>query len=190
MQKKMRSKLFFANKGSKTARIRQIRQTKINPYKIGQIRQKSARNWESARNIFCPPDDFQIRQNFANLAEKTAIRKRCKAVLNMPLSEVEKNQRCQIKKFKSARSDVKIRQNPPFSIGQICQKPARNLELFVPFFTPWGSVLCFFYCGFGLISGVDEVKYFFLFLSFFCVRLRNYLKKKCIKEFDKKTDFR
>jgi hypothetical protein len=74
MQKKVRSKLFFANKGSKTARIRQ---TKTNPYKIGQIRQKSARNWESARNIFCPPDDFQIRQNFANLAEKTAIWQRC-----------------------------------------------------------------------------------------------------------------
>jgi hypothetical protein len=73
MQKKVRSKLFFANKGSKTARIRQIHQTKTNSYKIGQIRQKSARNWESARNIFCPPDDFQIRQNFANLAEKTAI---------------------------------------------------------------------------------------------------------------------
>jgi hypothetical protein len=53
-------------------------------------------------------------------------------------------QRCEIKKIKSARSDVKIRQNPPFSIGQIRQKSARNLELFVPFFTPWGSVLWFF----------------------------------------------
>jgi hypothetical protein len=72
-KKKGQASLFFANKGSKPARIRQIRQTKTNPYKIGQIRQKSARNWESARNIFCPPDDFQIRQNFANLAEKTAI---------------------------------------------------------------------------------------------------------------------
>jgi hypothetical protein len=40
--------------------------------------------------------------------------------------------------FKSARSDVKIRQNTPFSIGQIRKKYARNLELFVPFFTPWG----------------------------------------------------
>jgi hypothetical protein len=53
-------------------------------------------------------------------------------------------QRCQIKKIKSARSDVKICQNPPFSIGQIRQKSARNLELFVPFFTPWGSVLWVF----------------------------------------------
>jgi hypothetical protein len=34
---------------------------------------KSARNWESPRNIFCLPDDFQIGQNFPNLAEKTAI---------------------------------------------------------------------------------------------------------------------
>jgi hypothetical protein len=34
---------------------------------------KSARNWESARNMFCLPDNFQIRQNCSNLAEKTAI---------------------------------------------------------------------------------------------------------------------
>jgi hypothetical protein len=67
-------------------------------------------------------------------------------------------QRCQINFFKSAKSDVKICQNPPFSIDQIRQKSARNLELFAPFFTPWGSVLWFFYCGFGLISGVAEVK--------------------------------
>jgi hypothetical protein len=41
---KMRNKLIFANTDSKTARIRQIRQTKTNPCKIGQdppeIRQK------------------------------------------------------------------------------------------------------------------------------------------------------
>jgi hypothetical protein len=43
--------------------------------------------------------------------------------------------------LRSARSDVKIRQNPPDSIGQISQKSARNLELFMSFFTPWGSVL-------------------------------------------------
>jgi hypothetical protein len=41
--------------------------------KLVKIRQKSARNWKPARNIFCPPDDFQIRQNCPNLAEKTAI---------------------------------------------------------------------------------------------------------------------
>jgi hypothetical protein len=70
MQEKVRNKLFFANKDSKTAKIRQ---TKTNPCKIYQIRQKSARNWETTGNIFCPPEDFQIRQNFANLAEKTAV---------------------------------------------------------------------------------------------------------------------
>jgi hypothetical protein len=48
MQEKVRNKLFFANIDSKTARIRQ---TKPKPCKIGQIRQKSARNWQSARNI-------------------------------------------------------------------------------------------------------------------------------------------
>jgi hypothetical protein len=45
--------------------------------KIGQIRQKSARNWEPARNKKFPPDNFQIRQNCPNLAEKTAIWQRC-----------------------------------------------------------------------------------------------------------------
>jgi hypothetical protein len=39
------------------------------------------------------------------------------------------------KKFISARSDVKIRQNPPSRIGQIRQKSARNLDDFWPFFT-------------------------------------------------------
>jgi hypothetical protein len=37
--------------------------------------------------------------------------------------------------FKSARSDVKIRQNPPRRIGQIRQKSARNWDDFRPFFT-------------------------------------------------------
>jgi hypothetical protein len=78
MQEKVRKKMISANKDSKTARIRQ---TKTSLCKIGQIRQKSARNWEPARNICCPPDDFQIRQNFPNLAEKTAIWQRCSPLL-------------------------------------------------------------------------------------------------------------
>jgi hypothetical protein len=57
------------------------------------------------------------------------------------------SQRCQINFFKSARSDVKIRQNPPFSISQIRQKSAKNppeIQSFLYlFFTPWGSVLFF-----------------------------------------------
>jgi hypothetical protein len=44
-------------------------------------------------------------------------------------------QRCQMNFFKSARSDVKIRQNPPRRIGQIRQKSARNWDDFRPFFT-------------------------------------------------------
>jgi hypothetical protein len=79
MQVKVRTKLFFANRGSETAGIRQISQTKTKPCKIGPIRQKSARNWESARNSFCLPANFQIRQNFPNLAEKTAIWQRWNA---------------------------------------------------------------------------------------------------------------
>jgi hypothetical protein len=35
--------------------------------------------------------------------------------------------------FKSARSDVKIRQNPPSRIDQIHQKSARNWDDFRPF---------------------------------------------------------
>jgi hypothetical protein len=61
----------------KPPEFRQICQTKINLCKIGQIRQKSARNWEPARNKKFPPDNFQIRQNCPNLAEKTAIWQRC-----------------------------------------------------------------------------------------------------------------
>jgi hypothetical protein len=37
--------------------------------------------------------------------------------------------------FKSARSEVKIRQNPPRRIGQIRQKSARNWDDFRPFFS-------------------------------------------------------
>jgi hypothetical protein len=37
-----------------------------------------------------------------------------------------RTQRCQMIFFKSARSDVKIRQNPPETINQIRQKSARN----------------------------------------------------------------
>jgi hypothetical protein len=37
--------------------------------------------------------------------------------------------------FKSARSDVKIHQNPPNGIGQIRKKSARNWDDFRPFFT-------------------------------------------------------
>jgi hypothetical protein len=37
--------------------------------------------------------------------------------------------------FKSARSDVKIRKNPPRRIDQIRQKSARNWDDFRPFFT-------------------------------------------------------
>jgi hypothetical protein len=59
-------------------------------YKIGQICQKSARNWQSARNIFCPPDDFQIYQNFVNLAEKTAIWQRCSLTEPAKAKEEEK----------------------------------------------------------------------------------------------------
>jgi hypothetical protein len=44
-------------------------------------------------------------------------------------------QRCQMIFFKSARSAVKIRQNPPSRIGQIRQKSARNWNDFRPFFT-------------------------------------------------------
>jgi hypothetical protein len=34
---------------------------------------------QKLRNIFCPPENFQINQNFPNLAEKTAILQRCSA---------------------------------------------------------------------------------------------------------------
>jgi hypothetical protein len=43
--------------------------------------------------------------------------------------------------YKSARSDVKIRQNPPETINQIRQKSARNKELLYRFSPLGGSVL-------------------------------------------------
>jgi hypothetical protein len=46
--------------------------------------------------------------------------------------------------FKSARSNVKIRQNPSGRIGQICQKFARNWDPFRLFFTARGSFLWVF----------------------------------------------
>jgi hypothetical protein len=58
----------------KPPEFRQICQTKQGLCRISQIGQKSARNWEPAKNIFCPPDDFLFRQNFRNLADKSAIK--------------------------------------------------------------------------------------------------------------------
>jgi hypothetical protein len=57
----------------KKIEFRQIRQTKICLGEIGQIRQKSARNWEPDINIFCLLENFQICQNCQNLADKSAI---------------------------------------------------------------------------------------------------------------------
>jgi hypothetical protein len=76
------------------------------------------------------------------------------------------NQRCQMIFFKSARSDVKIRQNPPSRIGQIRQKSARNWDDFRPFFTI-RVVFVAFLCGFRLISQVAKGKYL-SFLKIFC----------------------
>jgi hypothetical protein len=56
---------------------------------------------------------------------------------------ITKPQRCQMIFFKSARSDVKIRQNPPSQIGQIRQKSARNWDDFRPFFTLRGVFVAF-----------------------------------------------
>jgi hypothetical protein len=61
------------HRDSKTARIPQDLPDKKGPCRINQIHQKSSRNLEPARNNLCPPDDFQIRQNFQNLADKTTI---------------------------------------------------------------------------------------------------------------------
>jgi hypothetical protein len=52
-------------------------------------------------------------------------------------------QRCQMIFFKSARSDIKIRQNPPSRIGKIRQKSARNFDDFMPFFTLMVVLVCF-----------------------------------------------
>jgi hypothetical protein len=52
--------------------------------------------------------------------------------------------------FKSARTDIKIRQNPPSKIGQIRQKSARNWDDFRPFFTPRAFFVAFFSVAFAL----------------------------------------
>jgi hypothetical protein len=59
----------------KPPEFHQIRQIEMRLCRIGRIRQKSARNWESARNILCPPDDFQIIKNrhLATLTCKSAM---------------------------------------------------------------------------------------------------------------------
>jgi hypothetical protein len=51
----------------------QIRQTKMKLCRMDRIRKKSNKNWETARNIFCLSDNFQICQNFLYLAAKAAI---------------------------------------------------------------------------------------------------------------------
>jgi hypothetical protein len=73
VRRRLNKAAFLLKETQKTPEFRQICQTKINLCRIGQIRQKSARNWEPARNNKFPPDNFQIRQNSPNLAEKTAI---------------------------------------------------------------------------------------------------------------------
>jgi hypothetical protein len=52
--------------------------------------------------------------------------------------------------FQSARSGVKIRQNPPSRISQIRQKSARNWDDFRPFFYPKSSFCGFFSADFAL----------------------------------------
>jgi hypothetical protein len=54
---------------------------------------------------------------------------------NAELRKTKSKQRCQIIFFHSARSDVKVRQNPPSRIGQIRQKYARNWDDYRPFFS-------------------------------------------------------
>jgi hypothetical protein len=78
-------------------------------------------------------------------------------------------QHCQRIFFKSARSDVKIRQNPPSRIGQIRQKSAGNWDDFRPFFT-LRVVFVGFQCGFCLILEVAKEKYL-SFLKIFCTKL-------------------
>jgi hypothetical protein len=79
--------------------------------------------------------------------------------------------------FKSARSNVKIRQNPPSRICQIRQKSARNWDDFRPFFT-LREVFMVFLCGFCLISEVAQGGIFliffeniFSFLKIFCTTI-------------------
>jgi hypothetical protein len=78
--------------------------------------------------------------------------------------------------FKSARSDVKIRQNPPSRIGQIRQKSARNWDDF-RLFSPLRVVFVAFLVRIlpYLRSGQGEIFIFFenilhniyLFLNYF-----------------------
>jgi hypothetical protein len=64
--------------------------------------------------------------------------------------------------FKSARSDVKIRQNPPSRIGQIRQKSARNWDNFRPFFTLRVVFVAFLVrISHYLRSGKGQIYFFF-----------------------------
>jgi hypothetical protein len=68
--------------------------------------------------------------------------------------------------FKSTRSDVKIRQNPPSRIRQICQKSARNWDDFNPFFTLRVVFVAFLVRILPyLTSGQGKI---FIFLKIFC----------------------
>jgi hypothetical protein len=59
-------------------------------------------------------------------------------------------QGCQMILFKSARSDVKIGQNPPCIIGQIRQKSAENWDPFRTFSIPRSYFFVFFCVDFDL----------------------------------------
>jgi hypothetical protein len=77
VRRSLNNAAFLLKETQNPPEFRQICQTKINLCKIGQIHHKSTRNWEPARNKKFPLDNFQIRQNCPNLAEKTAIWQRC-----------------------------------------------------------------------------------------------------------------
>jgi hypothetical protein len=79
MQEKVRNKLIFANKDSKTARSVRLKQTHA---KLVKIRQKSARNWEPARNIFCPPVLSKSGGENRHLA--TLLRRRYSVCVRVP----------------------------------------------------------------------------------------------------------
>jgi hypothetical protein len=72
-KKGQKSKLKVQNRHKSARSARQ----KLSCKKEAKSARKSARNPQSARNIFCPPTDFQNRQKFAYLAVKTAIWQRC-----------------------------------------------------------------------------------------------------------------
>jgi hypothetical protein len=70
VQERVKTKLFFANGDSQTARIQPDLSDKKQP----------AQNWsnpleinQQKKTFFCLPDDFKIRQSFLNLAEETVI---------------------------------------------------------------------------------------------------------------------